>query len=497
LRIYDGSNTSSPLIGTYHGNLGASIGTITSSTGCLTFHFTSDGSIVRSGWVANISCVPCPIPPDCEWLICLEDDYGDGWNSGVVEVFINGLSIGGATLSSGYGPQCYIIPINIGDDIFIDYTAGSWSYENEWYLYNPAGTLVASGGVGGTTPGDYTHTNAQCPITDPQQGQDCGWAPTICNNEQISGNSSGSGNVDELDALNRGCLLWENQSQWFFFQAQTSGWIEFTISPSSDDDYDFAIWEGINCPPITQPIRCSWAAGAGLNGSHDTGIMIGNPEGDDSEGVSGDNWVNAIYANAGDEFTLLIDNWFSTSNPYTLTWNLPDGASLDCTPLPIILSKFKGECVNNIKTITWETSFEFNTSYYILETSNDAQNYYPIIELDAVGYSSITTGYKFEDNITNYPIVYYRLKQVDINNDYVYYGPITLDCGLISNILISPNPIKSGDVLSIGNAKIIKVYDIVGRLVKYTTENSFNCDLKAGTYLINIDNTLMFKLLVE
>ena len=57
LRIYDGPTTASPLIGTYTGNVGP--GLITSNNGCLTFRFTSDGIGRRTGWSADISCVPC------------------------------------------------------------------------------------------------------------------------------------------------------------------------------------------------------------------------------------------------------------------------------------------------------------------------------------------------------------------------------------------------------------------------------------------------------
>ncbi|TXB65777.1 T9SS type A sorting domain-containing protein [Vicingus serpentipes] len=68
LDIYDGPNTSSPLIGSYSGTSLPNGGTISSSTGCLTFVFDSDGSSVRDGWDASISCVACPTPPtndDC------------------------------------------------------------------------------------------------------------------------------------------------------------------------------------------------------------------------------------------------------------------------------------------------------------------------------------------------------------------------------------------------------------------------------------------------
>lgn len=62
LKIFDGPNGSSPLIGTFSGN--SSPGTIISSGSSLTFSWTSDGSIVANGWAANISCVaPCSGAP--------------------------------------------------------------------------------------------------------------------------------------------------------------------------------------------------------------------------------------------------------------------------------------------------------------------------------------------------------------------------------------------------------------------------------------------------
>ena len=60
LYIYNGVNTSAPLIGTYTGT--GSPGTITASnpSGALTFRFTSDYSVSKPGWAASISCYNTP-----------------------------------------------------------------------------------------------------------------------------------------------------------------------------------------------------------------------------------------------------------------------------------------------------------------------------------------------------------------------------------------------------------------------------------------------------
>lgn len=68
LNIYNGSTTSSPLIGKYCGT--ASPGTIEASNaqGALTFRFQSDNSVTKSGWKAIVSCSFVGLPPDADFM---------------------------------------------------------------------------------------------------------------------------------------------------------------------------------------------------------------------------------------------------------------------------------------------------------------------------------------------------------------------------------------------------------------------------------------------
>lgn len=56
LAIYDGPTTASPLLGVYSGNGTLNGVSFKSSTGCLTFNFTSDASVALNGWVATFTC---------------------------------------------------------------------------------------------------------------------------------------------------------------------------------------------------------------------------------------------------------------------------------------------------------------------------------------------------------------------------------------------------------------------------------------------------------
>lgn len=63
LAIYDGPTAGSPLIGNYDGTNSPGSVTSTHSSGCLTFVFTSDGSVQDPGWAATVFCEPPCVPP--------------------------------------------------------------------------------------------------------------------------------------------------------------------------------------------------------------------------------------------------------------------------------------------------------------------------------------------------------------------------------------------------------------------------------------------------
>ncbi|MBK6951519.1 MAG: PKD domain-containing protein [Crocinitomicaceae bacterium] len=62
LTIYNGNTTGAPSLGTYTGTAGPGLVQATpgNPTGCLTFVFTTDGSVTLAGWVGAIACIaPC------------------------------------------------------------------------------------------------------------------------------------------------------------------------------------------------------------------------------------------------------------------------------------------------------------------------------------------------------------------------------------------------------------------------------------------------------
>ena len=127
-------------------------------------------------------CTPNPCTPGCEHSIVLIDSYGDGWNGGSVALYVDGGLVGNYTLASGAGPVTYYFQADTGSVITTVYTAGSWSSENEYYIYDVNGTLLCADGTGGTTPVGCTATG-YCGA-DPCEGNqpandDCGTATPV------------------------------------------------------------------------------------------------------------------------------------------------------------------------------------------------------------------------------------------------------------------------------------------------------------------------------
>ena len=162
--------------------------------------------------------VPCVSDP-CEYKICLEDDYGDGWNGGTVDVLVNGNPVyTSLTLSSGAGPVCHTISVENGDEITVDYTIGSWPYENAYYIYDSDGALVRSEGTGGVNPGDVLSGElyAACPFGG-MGGTPLG---TICRQAQwgrdidIDVHNTMPGHPEYLPAYVNVLVDWNQDGQW-------------------------------------------------------------------------------------------------------------------------------------------------------------------------------------------------------------------------------------------------------------------------------------------
>ena len=137
-------------------------------------------SVLLTNWSCNAlssatamtyvsTCSPPP-PAGCTYSIALLDTYGDGWNGGSVTVNVGGTNVlVGSTLASGAGPAVFNFNVFQGQAITVNYTAGSWSSENYYRVYNAAsggGTQLFQSTLYSTPPASQAITNG-CTIAMP------------------------------------------------------------------------------------------------------------------------------------------------------------------------------------------------------------------------------------------------------------------------------------------------------------------------------------------
>jgi len=537
LRIYDGPNTSAPLIGQYQGanNPGIVLGSVANASGCLTFEFFSDGSITAAGWAAAISCQTCGPDPNAPITTCSDTFYdtgGPGGNYGNNENYtvtycpnspdecIQAVFTSFATENCCDYLRIYDGP-NTSAPLFGQFQGATSPGSIGGSISNASGCLTFEFFSDGSITSSGWAANISCgecgttPPPPPSPPLNCIDGVTVCSDETFTGNSSGSGSINDLNSSNQGCLgSGENQSAWYLFSPATDGQIGFTISPGAGVDYDFAVWgpypEGSTaadlCPPSGLPIRCSYISGLGsffATGSYDTGI--GHPTYSvpqyasplitytDGTGNAFNGWVPGLNVTAGEVYILIIDNFSSNSTPFSLNWNLQNGASLDCTPLPVELLELTGNREANHNVLRWKTASETNSDYFEIQRSNDGFDYIPIGSINAAGFSSSTQSYVYRDEFPTARRHYYRLKQVDFDGVFEYLGPVVIDSQTNEPQFGDPypNPTENGMAhldVNFPHAALITttIFDATGRPM---SQNSHS--IARGVQAIRIDLTAL------
>ncbi|KAA5546546.1 beta strand repeat-containing protein [Adhaeribacter rhizoryzae] len=174
-----------------------------------------------------------------------------------------------------------------------------------------------------------------------------------------------------------------------------------------------------------------------------------------------------------------VDNNYGLIEWGTFDTDPDDGNVTQCgeeaifKPLPVTLITWKATVVNGQVVLSWETATEHNSDYYIVERSTDGRNFEKIAQVQAAGNSKQIKSYTYTDKNVLAGTVYYRLKQVDLDEKFTYTGIISKSVRTAPafNMNVFPNPLSNQEELHIwltGNAKqhyLIEVIDMQGRLL--------------------------------
>ena len=194
----------------------------------------------------------------------------------------------------------------------------------------------------------------------------------------------------------------------------------------------------------------------------------------------------------------------SGTNPYTrsragittfgasgLVFVVADNTTI--AALPVELINFAGVKVNNDVVLNWQTVSEMNNSHFEVERSFNNIDFATIGKVEGAGNSNVITNYNFlDENIVNknQPVIYYRLKQVDLDGQYSYSSSVVITISKPTvelSVNTYPNPIVNEVKMNVtsntaGNMNII-IFDMSGKAVSET-----NVYVEKGIHQVTIEN---------
>ena len=117
---------------------------------------------ISEGWVGPASFTKAKCNNPCTYTLSMVDAYGDGWNGGQVNVYIDGALDNSYTIESGASEEAQIV-VCPTEYLQFAYVAGSWADENSFTLtgYNGS-TLYTCTDGSAETSGAVFHSEYAC-----------------------------------------------------------------------------------------------------------------------------------------------------------------------------------------------------------------------------------------------------------------------------------------------------------------------------------------------
>lgn len=142
--------------------------------------------------------------------------------------------------------------------------------------------------------------------------------------------------------------------------------------------------------------------------------------------------------------------------------------------LPIFLSSIEAHVQSGTVVIAWTMSTEINNKYFLVQRSQDQQNWQELGKVNSVGNSSVEQNYTFTDKAPVPGLNYYRVVQVDMNGLQSNSTPVSVKTGGSEiNSAAYPNPVVENNFhLKIGTegVKNILITNTAGK-VFYKDDN--------------------------
>ena len=171
---------------------------------------------------------------------------------------------------------------------------------------------------------------------------DCPYAIPLCQNQTVTVSMNqytdcGTVNDDSGDCYSG---TGSGGSVWYSFVPQTTGPLDFSITPSGSTDYDFVVWNISNgCGSKTQ-VLCNYEAAHGTTGANSSGTGV-------SLGSSGGLWCSRPTVTAGVTYAICINFYGGSNDGYVLQFqNEPSSVAITDNTPPTITNAYVNSCTS-------------------------------------------------------------------------------------------------------------------------------------------------------
>lgn len=191
----------------------------------------------------------------CDFTISMHDSYGDGWNGGNIEVYVNSNSIG--VFSAQLTGSSATFQACTNDIIELVYTPGDYENENSYEVLNQNWNLLFNDGPDPLV-GQVFDTIANCNAVFFPGNHPCTALPldTISCIWVDNTSMPGSG-------INAGCANYNGSDVWFSMPVPPSGNISLQTDSGNINDTGIAAWISDSSCINLQYLTCDDDAGNG------------------------------------------------------------------------------------------------------------------------------------------------------------------------------------------------------------------------------------------